>query len=362
MICYINPGVQPTKTCIVYGLLWLMVKNEYRGNVSPSHYWKPVEAIFANLHLNYSIFMTSNKTDHCKDAELFVFVTTRPSSFDRRQTIRTTWGSSENIGKKTMLKFVIGQPKRQDAMLALFEEQKAFNDLILYDHPDEYRQLHIKTHAVFKWQQSVCPNVKFIFKADDDTAVDLPRLRYWIMNEMSVVQKNNPAVIFGCIRWKNFNIFRDPDNKYYVSYEDFPDIVFPPFAPGWLTLYSNEAIKAMLQHTHEVNAIPLEDVLYSGILGEKAGVRKIDISNHFNNHYLTNTTDTQTQKCDANKVPYVTATCCYDSLPDMIKAHENLTNIQCLENRIVTFRMKHPEQTGSGTLEVKKYSSRINTA
>ncbi|KAI1693458.1 galactosyltransferase domain-containing protein [Ditylenchus destructor] len=298
--------------------------NVSKDLVVPAGNWKPVEATFANLHLSYNIFVPSNAKNHCKDAELFVFIAIRPSSFDRRQIIRSTWASPENIGPKTVVKFAIGQPKHQNTIRDLFQEQETFEDLILYDYQDEYLQLHIKIHAAFNWQQSVCPNVKFVFRTDDDAALDLPRLRYWIDKEMSAVQKNNPAVLFGVMRWNDHAIIRDPNSKYYVSEEDFPGTAFPPYAPGWATMYSNEAIKAMLQHTHEVNKLSIEDVLYSGLLAEKAAVLKIDISKHFMHFDLA----TIPAECDENKVPFSIFTCCFD-LQDMVKAYEKLKNVQC---------------------------------
>ncbi|KAI1697859.1 galactosyltransferase domain-containing protein [Ditylenchus destructor] len=157
--------------------------------VSPVQHWVPVEATFANLHLKYNILIPSNPTNHCNDAELFVFIAIRSHSFDIRQIIRSAWANPENIGNKTVEKFAIGHLNDELTMQQLFEEQETFNDLILYDHPDEYRQLYIKIHATFNWQQKVCPNVKYIFRADDDIVVDLPRLRYWIDKEMSVAKK-----------------------------------------------------------------------------------------------------------------------------------------------------------------------------
>ncbi|KAI1697858.1 hypothetical protein Ddc_19458 [Ditylenchus destructor] len=99
----------------------------------------------------------------------------------------------------------------------------------------------------------------------------------------------------------------------------------PPLAFGWATLYSNKAIKEMLRHAHEVNSFAVEDVFYSGVLAEKAAVRKIDFSKHFQFNYGRGIL----VECDKEKVPLVTVACCFYSHSSIVKAYEKLKSIQC---------------------------------
>ncbi|KAI1695381.1 galactosyltransferase domain-containing protein [Ditylenchus destructor] len=293
----------------------------------PSAHWNTVEADFANLNLNYNIYVPTI-SNYCDNAELFVFVPTSPSSFERRQVIRDTWASSENTEEKVVVKFVIGKPEDPNMSTDLLEEQKKHDDLILYDHPDEIQEMHIKMHAAFKWQQIVCPDVKFIFRADDDTVVDLPRLQFWIDKEMSDVHKKNPAILFGAMRRNDGAVIRDPKRKRYVSETDYPDDVFPPYCFGALYILSNEAVTGILEHTHEVNAFSLDDVLYTGILAEKAGVLKIDASKHFIRDFNYENKP-ECEEIDGLKMPLSTALCCFEKLSDMEEAYKVLRNIKC---------------------------------
>ncbi|KAI1705451.1 galactosyltransferase domain-containing protein [Ditylenchus destructor] len=293
----------------------------------PSAHWNTVEAEFANIQLNYNIYVPIN-SNYCNNADLFVFVPTWPSSFERRQVIRDTWASSENTGEKVVVKFVIGKPEDPNLSTDLLEEQEKHDDLILYGHPDEIQELHIKMHAAFKWQQIVCPDVKFIFRANDDTVVDIPRLQFWIDKEMRDDHKNNPAILFGAMRWNDGAVIRDPMRKRYVSESDYPDDVFPPYCFGALYMMSNEAVKGILEHAHEVNAFSLDDVLYTGILAEKAAVRKIDSSKHFIRDFNYRNKQ-ECEEIDGLKVPLSTALCCFERLSDMEEACKMLRNIKC---------------------------------
>ncbi|KAF7631181.1 Hexosyltransferase [Meloidogyne graminicola] len=53
-------------------------------------------------------------------------------------------------------------------------------------------------HAALQWQQTFCPQAKYVMKTDDDTVVHLERLDFWINIKFDIdLEENNPATCWG---------------------------------------------------------------------------------------------------------------------------------------------------------------------
>lgn len=51
-------------------------------------------------------------------------------------------------------------------------------------------------YAGLKWQQTYCPDVEWVAKADDDTVVDLRRLDFWIDHKFRQVHNALKKLFF----------------------------------------------------------------------------------------------------------------------------------------------------------------------
>ncbi|KAI1711467.1 galactosyltransferase domain-containing protein [Ditylenchus destructor] len=164
---------------------------------------------------------------------------------------------------------------------------------------------------------------------DDDTVADLSRLQYWIDTEMAPIQKLHPEILFGMVRWDDNKIQRDKKNRWYVSREDFPEDVYPPYVFGPFYLISSEGVAAMLNHTPEVKAFSVDDAFYTGVLAEKAGVIRVDVDYHFR---LFRRIKLQ-ENCDNSPgrpaQPFLIAACCYYNPKTLGKVYDRLRNVQC---------------------------------
>ena len=58
----------------------------------------------------------------------------------------------------------------------------------------------------------------------------------------------------------------------YVSRDIFPADHFPSYANGPTYLLSAQAVSSILSHAKEVQAFWLEDVLYTGVIAERAEI------------------------------------------------------------------------------------------
>ncbi|KAI1720691.1 galactosyltransferase domain-containing protein [Ditylenchus destructor] len=281
-------------------------------------------AVFANLDIPYNISIPSPGTDPCGNATLFVFIPTRPQSFDIRTAIRTSWAS--NLEPNTVVHFIVGVPNDPELLTLLLGEWNMFNDLILFDIPDTYLNLYLKIHAALTWQQNFCSNAKFILKTDDDTVVDISRLNTWIDYSLEKIHRSIHKIIFGGI-WKGTKPIRTKTHKWYVPTNVYPGRLYPHYANGPTYLLSNAAVAAILHHTNETKAFPIEDILYTGVLAGKAGVRRMDVWRHFRLGSKIN----KRERCSGPKTPLLTAIYGFSTASDIASAFDKLHGLKCEE-------------------------------
>uniref|UniRef100_A0A915EMH5 Hexosyltransferase n=1 Tax=Ditylenchus dipsaci TaxID=166011 RepID=A0A915EMH5_9BILA len=281
------------------------------------------EIKFSNIHIIYKMAVFPSDKHFCENAFLFVFIPTRPSSFEIREAIRSSWVGDRPIG--VAVKFVVGLPKNAEVFDAMLEEQNVFGDLIMYDIEDTYENLILKVHAAFNWQQAYCAKAEYILKTDDDTIVDLHRLLYWIERDIAHYKLNQPAIICGGI-WKKSIPLRNKKHKWYVPYDVFPGRHFPDYANGPTYLLSNQAVSAILAHAPIVDAFTLEDALYTGVVSDVAGVHRRDIWKYFR---FGDKIGAQ-EKCDKNdRVPHITAVYGHYSVVEYAEKYQSLKNVRC---------------------------------
>ncbi|KAL3092739.1 hypothetical protein niasHS_007948 [Heterodera schachtii] len=204
------------------------------------------------------------------------------TSFERRTGARETWMKEAAPGE--ILRFFVADPsggEAADVKQKLEEEQKKHGDIVfLHGFVDKYKHLHLKWFGALTWQQRHCAGAEWVAKVDDDTVVHLRRMDYWINKKFRQIAAEHPLIFFGHMGASR-KPFRNRDSKWYISREDFPGELFPPFALGNIYLTNTDTVKAVLAHSPKTNGFFLEDVLYSGILAELANVTKSDQQKHF---------------------------------------------------------------------------------
>ncbi|KAL7071727.1 hypothetical protein ACQ4LE_009181, partial [Meloidogyne hapla] len=209
------------------------------------------------------------------------------------------------------------------------EELIKFDDLIIYDIDDSYRNLYLKVYVAFQWQQIFCSNTQYILKTDDDTIVDFDRLLWWIDNDFAHRVAKYPASVFGGMIKKSTPI-RNQDHRWYVSPVDFPNPIFPHYANGPTYLLTSKAVQAIMNATDNVHAFPIEDVLYTGILANLANVKKFSVWEHFKlGKHLYLHEKCKVEKKSGKRIPYVTAINGISDPSGIKIAYERLHSVEC---------------------------------
>ncbi|KAL3088187.1 hypothetical protein niasHS_008048 [Heterodera schachtii] len=128
------------------------------------------------------------------------------------------------------------------------EEQKKHGDFLLFrGFVDKYMNLHFKSYGGFVWQQRHCANAKWMLKMDDDTVVHIPRMAHWIENKFRHIATKHPLLFVGVGGHRD--PVRDPNG-----------------------LYKKWSVNEVLYR----QVFYLEDVMYTGILGELANATVLD--------------------------------------------------------------------------------------
>uniref|UniRef100_A0A1I7RMF7 Hexosyltransferase n=1 Tax=Bursaphelenchus xylophilus TaxID=6326 RepID=A0A1I7RMF7_BURXY len=219
----------------------------------------------------------------CDGVEVLILIPSRPTGMglDFRNQIRDSWLAKEQIPPGYGYRFVVGVPTEKTASrisrleAMLMDEQKENNDLIIYNLNDSYTDLHVKTYILMQWQQEFCPTAKYLLKADDDTAIDLRRLKTYVDMVFELKRKIYPHLVFG-MALRGYPI-RDQGNKWYVSKEEFPADEFPLYCNGAMYLMSTTGVRRILEVARTAKAIHIEDVFFTGVLAEKAGVVRFGV-------------------------------------------------------------------------------------
>uniref|UniRef100_A0AC35GMD2 Hexosyltransferase n=1 Tax=Panagrolaimus sp. PS1159 TaxID=55785 RepID=A0AC35GMD2_9BILA len=253
---------------------------------------------FASLKGFYLIHFETGDAD-CENKMLLIAIPSRPTDFKRRMELRGSW--LKNITSKITYRFFIGYTADIVIKKSCLYEAEVYNDMIITDLFDSYATLMYKTYVLLNWQQTFCKQVKYTLKIDDDTILNVPRLMYWIKKEFDKeYDAADGKIIFGttleAVNLKtNFSIKWNPNQK-GIEY-----------CQGFTYLVSSIAAKLILPMTSREEFIKAEDVMFTGLLAEHAGVQRSHKPKHFTKAIHPETPIKTDCGCDENEVPYLTS-------------------------------------------------------
>ena len=111
--------------------------------------------------------------------------------------------------------------------------------------------------AGYWWVENYCPHAEYVLKTDDDQAVDVGHLKMFLKEfipQKNDVDKN--TYFYLCYILKNKPPKRNPENKWYVSYQEYSKDVYPDFCSGWAYVTNVNTISAILGNYKELIICP----------------------------------------------------------------------------------------------------------
>ncbi|XP_074154208.1 UDP-GalNAc:beta-1,3-N-acetylgalactosaminyltransferase 1 [Sminthopsis crassicaudata] len=224
--------------------------------------------------MNQSEFaFTIRERESCSEHSPFlvILVTSRPADVEARQAVRVTWGAKKSWwGQEVLTYFLLGrqtEPENNILALSVQDESILYGDIIRQDFIDSYDNLTLKTIMAFRWVTEFCPSAQYVMKADSDVFINPGNLVKYLLTHN---QSENFYMGYPLI--ENFSN-REFFKKTYISYQEYPYRVFPPYCSGLGYVLSRDLVSRVYSMMAHVRPFRFEDV-YIGII---LSILKVDV-------------------------------------------------------------------------------------
>ncbi|XP_042145531.1 beta-1,3-galactosyltransferase 5-like [Ixodes scapularis] len=224
-------------------------------------------------------------SDRCKapldDLFLVVFVHSAPAHWDRRRTIRETWGNASVLravtAEKMALVFMVGRPDDARELKTLALEGSIHGDLVMGDFADSYRNLTYKHVMGLKWVTYFCRNARYVLKTDDDVFMDLFQLTSYLRSVFGALA---PPKLMACLLIRRAVVKRSYRSKWRVSFGEYRGRRYPPYCLGFGVVMSPDVVFDLYRASVGTPYFWIDDVFVTGILARRIGLTHVDIADH----------------------------------------------------------------------------------
>ncbi|EDV27153.1 uncharacterized protein TRIADDRAFT_22338 [Trichoplax adhaerens] len=225
------------------------------------------------------LFHTQFSIEPCR-GKVFVLIVinSHVNNTIRREAIRKTWGNQDseiNCTSNRLWKivFILGMnDDNEPPTQAIEQEYKIHRDIILAKIIDDHRNLTKKTALGMFWAERYC-KPKYYLKVDDDVWINKWQMLQYLRRRYKKVLPYNDRLWLGYVSRKNRIPIRDPDDKYYVSFRDFPGKLFPPYCSGFAYVMSEMVLTAMVEAMKCTPQLPGIDDVYIGVLARVINIK-----------------------------------------------------------------------------------------
>ncbi|BFG28167.1 hypothetical protein CerSpe_144410 [Prunus speciosa] len=185
---------------------------------------------------------------------LFIGVLSATNHFAERMAVRKTWMQSSVIkSSNVVVRFFVALNPRKEVNAVLKKEAAYFGDIVILPFMDRYELVVLKTISICEFGvQNV--TAAYIMKCDDDTFVRVDT----VLKEIEGISSKR-SLYMG-----NLNLLHRPlrSGKWAVTYEEWPEEVYPPYANGPGYIISIDIAKFVIsQHgSRSLRLFKMEDV------------------------------------------------------------------------------------------------------
>jgi hypothetical protein len=186
--------------------------------------------------------------------ELFIGILSAGNHFAERMAVRKSW-MQHNLVKSSnvVTRFFVALNARKELNVELKKEAEFFGDIVIVPYMDNYDLVVLKTVAICEYGARAI-SARYIMKCDDDTFVKVDA----VINEARKVPMGRSLYI------GNINYYHKPlrHGKWAVTYEEWPEEDYPPYAngPGYI-MSSDVALFVTSEfEKHKLRLFKMEDV------------------------------------------------------------------------------------------------------
>ncbi|KAJ7271278.1 hypothetical protein O6H91_Y396200 [Diphasiastrum complanatum] len=186
--------------------------------------------------------------------KLFIGILSSSTHFAERMAVRKTWMQSKPITSSDVIaRFFVGLHHNKEINIQVRKEADVFGDTVIVPFIDHYELVVLKTIAICEYGiRNV--SARHIMKTDDDTFVRVET----ILDAVKEHQKET-GLYMG-----NINQFHRPlrFGKWAVTYEEWPEEEYPPYAngPGYIISVDLAKFVVSLYKEDTLRLFKMEDV------------------------------------------------------------------------------------------------------
>ncbi|XP_022644139.1 beta-1,3-galactosyltransferase 5-like isoform X1 [Varroa jacobsoni] len=191
----------------------------------------------------------------------------------RRSAIRDTWakGLRDSDGAEAAVVFLLGRSEIQYFQKLVNTEHTQYGDIVQFDFKDTFRNASLKTVLMLRWASKFNPT--YLVKADDDTIVNVRKLRL----ELQSLQANFSKPVIAGYELIHVAPRRMKNDKWAVSEKEYPDKLYPNFVSGCLYVISGKALAPLYETALNTRPLSLEDVFVTGLVATRAGIPRVSL-------------------------------------------------------------------------------------
>ncbi|KAG4960282.1 hypothetical protein AAZX31_13G203200 [Glycine max] len=186
--------------------------------------------------------------------KLFIGVLSASNHFAERMAVRKTWMQAAAIkSSDVVVRFFVALNPRKEVNAVLRKEAAYFGDIVILPFMDRYELVVLKTMAICEFGiQNV--TAAYVLKCDDDTFIRVDT----VLKEIEAVPRKKPFYM------GNLNLLHRPlrNGKWAVTFEEWPEAVYPPYANGPAYIISRDIVTFIISQHKErrLRLFKMEDV------------------------------------------------------------------------------------------------------
>ncbi|VDN08137.1 unnamed protein product [Thelazia callipaeda] len=206
------------------------------------------------------------KISHNQSKKIGV-IRSAPSSRDYRDFIRKTYKSG--LEPEIIVFFALGTGDYNP-----LNESEIYHDILQFDFVDSYHNLTLKMISIYNELFNRFDNLQEILVINDDILVNITAIKKLNSFENATISgkvtRGFPRIILNSSKW-------------YIPYEMYPKLCYPPFVQGGGFIITREAALRVIENICSFPSFYLDDV-FMGILANCLGI-KMEHINGFDKSY-----------------------------------------------------------------------------
>ncbi|KAJ0982782.1 hypothetical protein J5N97_011037 [Dioscorea zingiberensis] len=185
--------------------------------------------------------------------DLFIGILSAGNHFAERMAVRKSWMSSIRGSPNVVARFFVALHGRKETNIEVRKEAEFFGDIVIVPFMDSYDLVVLKTVAICEYGVRAV-SAKYIMKCDDDTFVRVDA----VMKQVEKIPSDKSLYI------GNINYYHKPlrSGKWAVTYEEWPEEDYPPYANGPGYVVSSDIARYVVSdfEKHTLRLFKMEDV------------------------------------------------------------------------------------------------------